>query len=458
MLAARCRRALRTTHVLSNSLRLCSTIGSDYVVRSPAPDIELPKEDLFSTIAAGFSKYGSRIAIADGLTGVEYSYSELDERICKFSSNLQERGFGKGDVMCIVSPNCPDYAVAFLGTLRCGGIVSTCNPAFTAQELAFQLKNSSAKMVITVPECLPHVQEAAQIAGVNKVIIIDSEEPQSSSNHLLISYQSMIRESVSIRDAVCTELDDVAVLPYSSGTTGFPKGVMLTNSSITSNIFQLIHPEFLEFNSNISTSIMSVLPFFHIYGMVVVLLSSLYNGSKQILLPKFEPEIFLDAIERHRINTAFLVPPLILFLAKHPLVEKYDLTSLNDIITGAAPLGGELVKEVVGRVKCDIIRQAYGLTEMSPVTHVMPRSLGTKYPSSIGNCLRSLRCKIVDPETNQALPAKEEGEVWVSGPNVMKGYLNNPEATRDSIVDGGWLKTGDVGEFSVSESEDKCRA
>ncbi len=443
-ISGRARASLRTC-LQFESFCYSSTIGDDNVVRSPAPDIALPKEDLFSTIAAGFSKYGSRIAIADGLTGVEYSYSELDERICKFSSNLQERGFGKGDVMCIVSPNCPDYAVAFLGTLRCGGIVSTCNPAFTAQELALQFENSSAKMVITVPECLPRVQEAVQIAGVDKVIIIDSEEPQSSSNHLLISYQSMIRETVSIRDAVRTELDDVAVLPYSSGTTGFPKGVMLTNSSITSNIFQLLHPDFLDFEHNSSITQLGILPFFHIYGMVSALFSSLYLGLKIVSLPKFQPETFLSSIEEYKVNMAHLVPPLILFLAKHPLVEKHNLTSLREIVVAAAPLGGDTVNAAMGRTKCVMIRQAYGLTEASPLTHLMPRSLGTKYPSSIGNCLRSVATKIVDPDTDMPLPLNQEGELWVQGPNIMKGYLNNSEATGNSITGDGWFRTGDVG-------------
>ena len=420
------------------------------VVKSPAPAIELPKHDLFTTIWEKFSNIGNRIAIVDGITGTQCSYSELEENICKFSSGLGRLGIGKGSVVCIVSPNNPEYPVAFLGILRCGAIVSTCNPAFTARELGFQFKNSDAKIVITVPECLPVVQKAIDICQVKKIIVIDTNDPQNTfSSSSVVSYQSLLREPVAITDAVQRDIHDIAVLPYSSGTTGFPKGVMLSNSNVSCNILQMIHPEFFDYRSSDSTCLMGVLPFFHIYGMVVVLLSSLYSGSKLVCLPKFEPESFLNAINRYRINVAHLVPPLVLFLSKHPLVDRYDLSSLHDVVTGAAPLGGEVVRAAVKRTGCKVIRQAYGLTETSPVTHLMPRSLGIQYPGSIGSCLRSVQAKIVGSEGSEALPPNEEGELWISGPNVMQGYLNNPEATGESVVDGRWFKTGDIGKLET---------
>ena len=441
-------RILRAPYIYPNVplvSRFSSLIGPDCVVSGSTPDIELPKHGIYKTVSEEFSKFGSRTAIVNGLTGREYSFNELDENICKFSSSLLRMGFGRGDVMCIVSPNSTEYPVAFLGVLRSGGVVSTCNPAFTSNELAFQFQNSNAKMVTTVPECLSTVQEAAAQSKVEKIIVIDTDDPQHSSG-FLISYQSMVKESGSTLDAIHTDLCDVAVLPYSSGTTGFPKGVMLTNRSVTSNLLQLIHPEFFDLKkNNPSSCLMGVLPFFHIYGMVVVLLSSLFSGSKLISLPKFEPEIFVGTIDRYKVSILHVVPPLVLFLAKHPIVENYDLSSVDEIMTGAAPLGGEVVEAAMDRSKCKLIRQGYGLTETSPVTHMMPRSLGTKYPSSIGECLRSCITKVINPETNEALPPNTEGELWINGPHIMKGYLNNPEATRNCIMEGGWFKTGDVG-------------
>lgn len=421
-----------------------SIIGSDYVVRSPLPDIEIPKEDIYTMVSRNFSKFGTKIGMVDGISGREYSFNELDECTCKFSSSLQRRGFGRGDVMCVVSPNCPEYAVIFLGVLRAGGVVSTCNPTYTVDELAYQFKNSGAKIVTTIPDILSTVQAAAAKANVESIIILDSNDPQNSTGNL-ISYQSLVKDSGPLCIPVPSEPDDVAVLPYSSGTTGLPKGVMLTNCNVNSNLLQMINPELFTYLEKPSTCLMGILPFFHIYGMVVVLLSSLYGGAKIVSLPKFEPDSFLSSIEKHRIDTAHIVPPLILFFAKHPLVDKYDLSSLCEIMTGAAPLGGEMVNAVIDRTKCDLIRQGYGLTETSPVTHMMPRSLETEFPSSVGHCIRSVKVKIVDPETKEALPPNLDGELWLYGPNIMKGYLNNPEATHDSLVENGWFRSGDLG-------------
>jgi len=434
----------RLLAVTPRATHFSSLIGQDCVVKGSTPDIEAPNQDIYGFISERFSHFGPKIAVVDGKTGRQYSYNELDENICKFSSSLQRIGFSRDDVMCVVSPNNPEYPVVFLGVIRCGGVVSTCNPAFTPSELAFQFKNSNAKMVTTTPECLPAVQEAASQAKVEKIVVIDTNDPQNSSASLK-SYQSMLQESGSTLNSVTTSPQDVAVLPYSSGTTGFPKGVMLTNCSITSNVLQLIHAEILDLESNPSNCLIGILPFFHIYGMVVVLLSALYSGTKVVSLSQFEPESFLSTIDRYNVNIAHLVPPLVLFLAKHPVVDKYDLSSLQEIITGAAPLGGEMVKAAVSRIKCNLIRQGYGLTETSPVTHMMPRSLGIQYPGSIGECVRSTKTKIVDPDSGEALPPNTEGEVWIGGPQLMKGYLNNAEATQGCLTADGWFKSGDVG-------------
>ena len=418
--------------------------GSDNVVSSPLPDIQMPTEDIFSFIMKEFPNYGSKIGLVDGLSGREYSYNEIAEITRKFSSGLQNRlGFEKGDVLGIVAPNSPEYAVLYLGTLAAGGVVSTCNPAYTADELAYQFKNSSTKIIATIPAILPTIQEAAEKSGVEKIIVLD-ESKQNSSTGNLISYSSLVADSGSLLDPVRTEPDDVMVLPYSSGTTGLPKGVMLTNRSISSNVLQKIHPELMSLKAD-DSRLLGILPFFHIYGMVSTLLSSLHAGTRLITLPKFEPETFLSTIEKHRITFAHIVPPLVVFLAKHPLVEKYNVTSIEDLITAAAPLGGDVLKSASERTRCKLIRQAYGLTEASPITHMMAKSLGMSSPASIGACIRSMKVKIVDPESGEVLPANKEGEMWIYGPNVMKGYLNNPEATQKSITHDGWFKSGDIG-------------
>ena len=432
--------AVRPSQAFSN------VVGSDYVVRSPFPDIEVPTENLYSLITKNFSKYGSKIALVNGLSRREYSYMELNELTCRFSSGLQRIGFRRGDTLGIVAPNSPEYAVTFLGTLAAGGVISTCNHTYTADELAYQFQNSGTKIIVTIPDILSTVQEASSKANIEKIIVLDDSYP-TSSNDNLVSFQSLVSDSGSLFNPVQTEPDEVIVLPYSSGTTGLAKGVMLTNSSVGSNILQLIDPEIFQLKEDYDCLI-GILPFFHIYGMVVTLFSSLYAGTKLITLPKFEPESFLSTIEKYRVNIAHLVPPLIVFLAKHPLVDRYDVSSITQIMSGAAPLGGDIVVAASERVKCKCIRQGYGLTETSPVTHIVPRSLSSEIPSSIGHCIRSVKTKIVNPDNGEVLPPNKEGEVCIYGPNVMKGYLNNPEATRGCISKDGWFASGDIGELS----------
>ena len=400
-------------------------------------------------ITKNFAKYGSKIGLVDGLSGREYSFNEIGETIQRFSSVLQRQlGFGKGDVLAIVAPNSPEYAVVYFGTLAAGGVASTCNPTYTVDELAYQFETSGSKVVATMPGILPTVREAARRSRlVEKIVVMDTSDPQTATGDAdLLSYSSLIAGSSSfpVLDHVTGAPDDVVVLPYSSGTTGLAKGVMLTNLSVGSNVLQLSHSELVHLPEN--SVLVGILPFFHIYGMVVALLSSLYAGTKIVTLPKFEPETFLPTLEKYRIDVAHIVPPLVVFLAKHPLVAQYDLTSIKDIITGAAPLGGDVVKAASERTGCSLIRQGYGLTETSPVTHMMPRSMGMQLPSSIGHCIRSVEVKVVDPESLQSLPPGREGEVWIRGPNLMKGYLNNPTATRECLTEDGWFRSGDIGE------------
>ena len=420
-------------------------------MRSPIADIEVPTVSLYNFVYKDFPKYGSKVALVRGETGREYTFNEIDELTSKFSSSLQRHGFQRGDVLALVSPNLPEYATVLFGTLAAGGTVCTCNPTYSVDELSYQFQNSGSKVVATVPEILDTVQQAAQKANVEKVIVIDPSDTSSRTSDGVFSYQAMVADSGSLFSPIETAPDDLAVLPYSSGTTGLPKGVMLTNQNVSSNVRQMEHPEFFDLRRE-GTCLVGVLPFFHIYGMVVILYSSLHYGSRTVTMSKFEPELFLSCLEKYKVNMGHLVPPLVLFLAKHPLVDNYKLNSLDQIMTGAAPLGGELVKAARDRIGCRLVRQGYGLTETSPVTHIMPEYYSMSKPDSVGHPVRSMLAKIVHTETGEALGAGEEGELWLSGPNVMKGYLNQPDATRECITDDGWFKTGDVGKLKCALS------
>ena len=443
-------RCLSTTSPLLCAVsHIKAPIGPDNVVASPFEAVPYPKVSLYSQVFKDVAKHGPKVAIVDGVTGREYTYNEVDESTAKFSSALNRMGFKKNDVLSICAPNCPEYAMAFFGAIASGGTVSTVNPTYTEDELAYQFENSGTKILATIPAILPTVQKAAEKAKVDKIIVIASEEERGGRGSNLLAFSSLLEDSGSQFSPVSVNaMSDIAVLPYSSGTSGVPKGVMLTHHNIIANILQLEHPSIFDLRQD-GTCLLGVLPFFHIYGMVVIMFSSLHSGSKIVSLPKFEPELFLSAIEKHKTDVLNLVPPLILFLAKHPLVEKYDLTSIKQIMSGAAPLGGDIVHSAKERLQCDIIRQGYGLTETSPVTHVLPDTYGMSKAQSIGVPLRSMEVKVVDNESKNAQPVGKEGEVWMRGPNIMKGYLNLPEATKSCITEDGWFCSGDIGYFDA---------
>ena len=419
-------------------------LNLENVVRSPFPDVLIPKINLYDYIFQNSASLAQKIAIVKGETGREYSFLEIEETTRKVSSALNRSGLQKGDVVALATSNCPEYPIMFLATLASGGVVTTCNPAYTDEELTYQFTNSSPKFVVTVPSVLPTVQKAAEKSGAEKIIVLNDTEQRGSS---FISYRSLVEDSGSrFNLAPVDAKNDIAVLPYSSGTTGLPKGVMLTHYNIIANLCQMQHPELFDFRQD-GTCLLGLLPFFHIYGMVVTLLSSLYCGSKMVNLSKFDGDMFLSAIQNYRINIAHVVPPVVLFLAKHPSVDKYDTSSIDMIMSGAAPLGGEIVKAARDRLGCRLVRQGYGLTECSPVTHIVPEILGMTKPDSVGIPICNMEVKVIATESGENLTVGQEGEVLVRGPNVMKGYLNLPDATKASITEDGWFRTGDIGYF-----------
>jgi acyl-CoA synthetase (AMP-forming)/AMP-acid ligase II len=241
-----------------------------------------------------------------------------------------------------------------------------------------------------------------------------------------------------LAEQVPVDLDDVVVLPYSSGTTGLSKGVMLTHRNLVSNIEQSLAAITLHDDD----AFVAVLPFFHIYGMQVLMNMGLRAGATIVTMPRFDLEQFLSLHQEHQLTRAFVAPPMVVALAKHPIVDNYDLSALRLIFSGAAPLSAELATECGQRLDCEVV-QGYGMTELSPVTHATPS--GMFKPGSVGITIPNTETRIVDPGSGKDLDVDEDGEVWVKGPQVMKGYLNNDKATKATIDDDGWLHTGDIG-------------
>lgn len=409
------------------------------IFRSPYPDVVIPESSVSTYVLKNAQELGPKTALIDGTTGATLSYGDLAAAIRRAAGGLASRGFGKGDVLGIYSPNTLQYPVAFHGVAHAGGVVTTVNPHYTPGELATQLRDSRARFLVTTGEYLENAREAAEEAGgVDEIFTFDGAPGATPWTELTDAPELAVGPAIDARR-------DVVALPYSSGTTGGPKGVMLTHRNLVANMVQLDGIDSLSRPVTQDDTLVAVLPFFHIYGLLVIMNWALANGARIVVLPRFDLEGFLGAIGEYGITYMHLVPPILLALAKHPIVDQYDLSSVEAINSGAAPLGEDLARAVEQRLDC-VVSQGYGLTETSPVTHHGPNQRKGQCPhASIGPSLPNTDVKIVDVESGAALGPEERGEVWVRGPQVMLGYLNRPEATAETIDAEGWLHTGDIG-------------
>src|ERR671919_1284099 len=403
------------------------------VLRSPFPDVSIPELSITDFLLGDAAERGDKPALVDGPSVRTVTYRQLAGAVRAVGAGLDARGFKKGDVFAIFLPNLPEYAIAWFGVASVGGISSTVNPLYTADELAFQLKDSGARYLLTIPQFLDRSLEAATAAGIEEVFVLGEGEGASPFTDLM--GDPALAPSVDI-----DPMEDVVVLPYSSGTTGFPKGVMLTHHNLVSNIVQ--GEACIRIKED--ERLIAVLPFFHIYGMVVIMQSGLYHGATIVTMPRFDLEEFLGIIQEHQVTRAFVVPPIILAFAKHPVVDKYDLSSLNRILSGAAPLGADLQIACQERLGV-LVNQGYGMTEASPVTHTERDDPDAGRPGSIGPVIPNTEARVVNVATGEDVATGGDGEIWIRGPQVMKGYLNNEAATAATVDEEGWLHTGDIG-------------
>ncbi|MEZ4593850.1 MAG: 4-coumarate--CoA ligase family protein [Chloroflexota bacterium] len=407
------------------------------IFTSPYPDVEIPNVPLTEFVLSRTRQFGDKPALIDGPSGRTITYAQLGGAIRLVASSLAKRGFGKGDVFAIYSPNIPEYAVAFHAVSLLGGIVTTVNPLYTAEELARQLNDAGAKYLLTISLFLENAKTAVSQTNVEELFTFDPVDGATP-------FATLLQSDGSLPEININPAEDLVVLPYSSGTTGYPKGVMLTHRNIVANIVQVEGVSGIELVEQ-EDVVMGILPFFHIYGMVVIMNMSLAKGATIVTMPRFDMVQFLELVQKHKVTRVNLVPPILVGLAKHPIVDQYDTSSLVELFSGAAPLGQALADEVKARLNCRVV-QGYGLTETSPVTHVYNQTLteGSKL-SSIGPGLPNTEVMIVDPTSGQPVGHNERGELWIRGPQVMKGYLNNPDATAATVDEEGWLHTGDIG-------------
>jgi acyl-CoA synthetase (AMP-forming)/AMP-acid ligase II len=376
---------------------------------------------------------------------------------CKrFAASLKKRGATTGQVLAVLLPNIPEFAVTALGAVETGLVVTTINPVYTPFEIAHQLKDAGAVGVVTIPELLPKVLEAQKLInrpGVKPLYIIsvngNGQKPSGAWD-----FDEMLDPMVDTSVLKKSRSNvDVAFMPYSSGTTGLSKGVSLSHRNLVANITQTNHPEvnhFLETTANYQDVLPAILPFYHIYGLTMILLRGLSCGCKLVTLPKLESDLFLNILKNYKATLLYVVPPIVLLLGQNKNVTHEHFQSLNLICNGAGPVKEADAEKILARTQNKNVRfcQAYGMTESSPAVFVSRNSSLADY-LTVGPPISNTKAKVVDPmdDTVECGPG-EVGEIQVSGPQVMMGYHNNPEATANTISPDGWLRTGDIGYYN----------
>ncbi|SDM96895.1 long-chain-fatty-acid--CoA ligase [Sediminibacillus halophilus] len=393
--------------------------------------------------------------------GREMTYEEVYDQALKVAGFLQSLGIGKGDRVAIMLPNTPQAVIGYYAVLLAGGTVVQTNPLYQERELEYQLQDSGAKVIICLDILLPRVSQVKKNTALEHIVVTQIKEYLPFPKNLIYpfiqkkQYNMVVKLEASadthLWNQVITEKghglkacdvdpkQDLALLQYTGGTTGYPKGVMLTHYNLVSN--GLMSQAWLGSKQK-RDIVMGVLPFFHVYGMTTVMNYSVMTGSKMILMPKFDPEDVLKTIEKQKPTVFPGAPTIYIALLHHPRLKQYDLSSIEACLSGSAPLPAEVQQQFQHVTKGNLV-EGYGLTESSPVTHSNFLN-GNNVNGSIGVPWPDTDAKIVDMETFQELPNGEIGEIAVKGPQVMKGYWNRKEETEQVLKDG-WLLTGDIG-------------
>lgn len=433
----------RLTRILN---RKFSSNTEENILKSKLPPIQAPRIPLPRFVwEQNVKHHADKIALVNGLTNESYTFSDSAGLSQSFGSAMIKRGFKKNDVLGILLPNCVEYVFAVTGAIGASMTVTTFNPAYTSAEIAKQINMSKAKIMLTNKEHLAKVCDAIKKTEKNiDIIAIEDSKDTLSMSSLLKDDGSAYPEQPDSFDFD----EDVVLLPYSSGTTGLPKGVMLTHANLVWNTAQCLTPKELECirpaTETYQAKTIGVLPMFHIFGVGVVMLHTLCSGGRLTLLPGFEPNLFLKTLRNSRPDILHLVPPLVQFCASSPDVTPSDLESLEFAFIGAAPIGEALAAKFKEKAPNCLFREGWGMTELSPVGAMTAAS--DEVLGSCGILLPNSEGKVVDTETGEPLGPMEKGELCIKGPQIMKGYFDNETATQ-ATMKNGWLHSGDIGYY-----------
>lgn len=443
------------------------------IYKSNYPDVEIPSQSIFTHVLPENGPYAHNLpAFIDAPTEATLSRRQLRDAALRFAAGLVDEHavlrtknpdggpvLKRGDVVSIYSPNSLSFAIALYGCFAAGIKVSPINSSYTPPEIKHQLTDCGAKAVVVHPLLLPNLIQAFALMGINegqakkRIIIADWKESQALSDDVKRRYKgyTVFEEALNVGKMVKEEAfdgryaDETALMCYSSGTTGLAKGVETTHKNLVA-IMCMFPAVFIRLEPGVD-KMLGFLPGYHIYGLVKVLLYPIAKGAAAVIIRGFDVAMFGKAIGKYRASVLPMVPPVILLLAKNPVFEKFDFSSVKLITSGAAPLGKDLTLEVVARLRKlgsnALVVQGYGLTETSPTAHFNPVETWDTKAGTIGPLLPNLEARLVRDDGTDA-PEGERGELWLRGPSIMKGYLHNASATLNSITPDGWFQTGDV--------------
>jgi len=409
--------------------------------RSPHPPLKIPALSVADFVLAGAAARGERAALVCAVTGRKISYAALSGLVDRTAAGLAALGVGQGDTCAIFAANSPEYVIAVLAIARLGAVVTTASPMYTKDDLKKQLKDSAARVLLTSTALAPVWVPAIAATAVAHVVTFDAPGGAGAQGAVPLVAFETLAATRGTPPRVAIAPADLVALPYSSGTTGLPKGVMLTHGNLVANILQVnVAGHYVDGED----TTIAFLPFFHIYGLTVIVLMGIWAGATLVVMPKFELVAYLDLVARHRATMLHVVPPVVVAFAKHPAVAGRDFSFLRKLFSGAAPLGADVIEQCTQRIGC-LLQQGYGMTEASPATHVTTEDVARAKPGSIGQPVANTECRVVDADTGRDVAPGTDGEIWVRGPQVMRGYFNRPDETRATLDADGWLHTGDIG-------------